>query len=80
MIPTMARGLGSILFAINIDKEELNGIKQVSYASLSLPIITGSGVPEHRVPHLFRYINVFVLNLFVLNILVSCVLFQCSKT
>ncbi|XP_071797309.1 sorting nexin-29-like [Asterias amurensis] len=28
MIPTMARGLGSILFAINIDKEELNGIKQ----------------------------------------------------
>ncbi|XP_038067648.1 sorting nexin-29-like [Patiria miniata] len=28
MIPTMARGLGSILFAINIDKEELNGTKQ----------------------------------------------------
>ena len=30
MLPTMARGLGSILFAINIDNEELNGPKQVS--------------------------------------------------
>ncbi|XP_054763055.2 sorting nexin-29-like [Lytechinus pictus] len=28
MLPTMARGLGSILFAINIDNPELNGSKQ----------------------------------------------------
>ncbi|XP_071482268.1 sorting nexin-29-like [Diadema antillarum] len=30
MLPTMARGLGSILFAINIDNPELNGAKQPS--------------------------------------------------
>lgn len=33
MLPTMARGLGSILFAINIDNEELNGTKVVSNSS-----------------------------------------------
>ncbi|XP_030840745.1 sorting nexin-29 [Strongylocentrotus purpuratus] len=36
MLPTMARGLGSILFAINIDNPELNGTKQPSaFESLS---------------------------------------------
>lgn len=34
MLPTMARGLGSILFAINIDNEELNGSK-VGLSTLS---------------------------------------------
>ncbi|XP_071954591.1 sorting nexin-29-like [Antedon mediterranea] len=40
MLPTMARGLGSILFAINIDNEQLNGIKPASLPSLSSMIST----------------------------------------
>ncbi|XP_072043891.1 sorting nexin-29-like isoform X1 [Amphiura filiformis] len=36
MLPTMARGLCSILFAINIDKDELNGPKQVTPTLTSL--------------------------------------------
>ncbi|XP_033116974.1 sorting nexin-29-like [Anneissia japonica] len=45
MLPTMARGLGSILFAINIDNKELNGIKPVSMPSLAAIIST-----EHSQP------------------------------
>ncbi|XP_071813089.1 sorting nexin-29-like isoform X4 [Apostichopus japonicus] len=44
MLPTMARGLGSILFAINIDNEELNGTK-VGLPSLT-SLIQSSDVVE----------------------------------
>ncbi|XP_066291364.1 sorting nexin-29-like isoform X2 [Branchiostoma lanceolatum] len=43
MLPNMAAGLGSILFAINIDKAELNTVKQASTASLLEPLATMVG-------------------------------------
>ncbi|XP_070580606.1 sorting nexin-29-like [Ptychodera flava] len=45
MLPTMAAGLGSILFAINIDNEQLNGGRQVSSAHSS---------PSHQSKHATR--------------------------
>ncbi|XP_078610485.1 sorting nexin-29-like isoform X1 [Branchiostoma floridae x Branchiostoma japonicum] len=43
MLPNMAAGLGSILFAINIDKSELNTVKQASASSLLEPLATMVG-------------------------------------
>ncbi|XP_061166125.1 sorting nexin-29-like [Saccostrea echinata] len=38
MMPMMAAGLGSILFAINIDNPDLNAVKRVASSNINIPV------------------------------------------